>query len=121
MTSSLTEFCIKCGSILPLPLSIDNNNEIECRLCKNRIDVKHFDGITSKTRIVFNSRDLMKKTIANNANKDNHIEGPLVERKCRKCGHDRQTFATLQTRSADEGQTVFYTCVKCGAQENENS
>ena len=36
-----------------------------------------------------------------------------VERKCPKCGNDEMTYTTQQTRSADEGQTVFYTCPKC--------
>lgn len=40
--------------------------------------------------------------------------GPIVERKCIKCGNDTMSYATLQLRSADEGQTVFYTCLKCG-------
>ena len=123
MSDSMTtfnEFCCVCGSILPLPLSIDVSTEIKCRLCEQTIDVNQFDGISSTTRIVFNSKSLIQKS----NNKNNTIpesEGPVVERKCAKCGHERQTFATLQTRSADEGQTVFYTCLKCGAQENENS
>lgn len=40
-------------------------------------------------------------------------EGPIVERRCPKCGNDTMSYATLQLRSADEGQTVFYTCTKC--------
>lgn len=48
-------------------------------------------------------------------------EGPIVERKCGKCGNDKMSYATLQLRSADEGQTVFYTCTKCGNKETENS
>jgi len=37
----------------------------------------------------------------------------LVEETCPKCGHGEATFQTMQTRSADEGQTVFYICAKC--------
>lgn len=40
-------------------------------------------------------------------------EGPIVERVCPKCGNDKMSYATLQLRSADEGQTVFYTCTNC--------
>lgn len=40
-------------------------------------------------------------------------DGPLVERVCPKCGNDKMSYATLQLRSADEGQTVFYTCTQC--------
>lgn len=40
-------------------------------------------------------------------------EGPVVERRCPKCGNEKMSYATLQLRSADEGQTVFYTCTKC--------
>lgn len=40
-------------------------------------------------------------------------EGPIVERLCPKCGNEKMSYATLQLRSADEGQTVFYTCTNC--------
>lgn len=36
-----------------------------------------------------------------------------VERKCEKCGNEEMMYTTQQTRSADEGQTVFFTCPKC--------
>lgn len=47
------------------------------------------------------------------AQDNNDEEGPTVERTCSKCGHDKMSYATLQLRSADEGQTVFFTCIKC--------
>lgn len=49
------------------------------------------------------------------------IEGPAIERKCPKCGNNKMSYATLQLRSADEGQTVFYTCTQCSFKETENS
>ena len=36
-----------------------------------------------------------------------------VEHKCANCGNEEMTYTTQQTRSVDEGQTVFYTCPKC--------
>lgn len=32
---------------------------------------------------------------------------------CDKCGNEEMYFWTLQLRSADEGSTVYYECVKC--------
>lgn len=76
--------------------------------------------------INFNSRDVYEKNKVDrkkgrkNKN-DDEEEGPVVERKCPKCGNERMSYATLQLRSADEGQTIFYTCTKCKHKETENS
>lgn len=45
--------------------------------------------------------------------KDNSVEFALVNEECPKCNNPQMKFYTLQTRSADEGQTVFYECLKC--------
>lgn len=39
---------------------------------------------------------------------------PQIKEDCPKCDNDELTFYTLQLRSVDEGQTVFYECEKCG-------
>jgi len=37
-----------------------------------------------------------------------------VDEACPKCNHPQMEFYTMQLRSADEGQTVFYECHQCG-------
>lgn len=117
------EFCSNCGSVLTFPKLVTYSSELTCNTCSHKISIKQFDGLSSTTRIEFNSKELAKKEYqkSKNANNKEQAIGPVVDRKCWKCGHDKMSYATLQTRSADEGQTVFYTCVKCGGQDNENS
>ena len=44
-----------------------------------------------------------------------------IKEACPKCGHPELEYYTMQLRSADEGQTVFYNCVKCGHTFNTNT
>lgn len=44
-----------------------------------------------------------------------------VDQPCPKCDHPEMEFYTMQLRSADEGQTVFYECPKCGHKYNQNT
>lgn len=81
-----------------------------------------FDNITVKYTIHFNSADSVSENGSqSNQNTEEDYDGPVVERKCPKCGNHKMSYATLQLRSADEGQTVFYTCTKCKYKESENS
>lgn len=39
--------------------------------------------------------------------------GVQISETCPQCKNDKMSFHTAQLRSADEGQTIFYTCLKC--------
>lgn len=55
--------------------------------------------------------DIFQKTITSKGTASN--EGAKIKERCPKCGNHEMTFHTMQLRSADEGQTVFYSCPKC--------
>ncbi|XP_061704930.1 DNA-directed RNA polymerase I subunit RPA12 [Cydia pomonella] len=112
---STTGFCARCGSILPL---LQEFGSVKCYACKSVYGAENFNNIKFKYTIHFNTVSVLPNE--NFLNMDNP-EGPVVERKCPKCGNDRMSYATLQLRSADEGQTVFYTCTSCKYKETENS
>jgi DNA-directed RNA polymerase I subunit RPA12 len=44
-----------------------------------------------------------------------------VEQECPACGHGILEFYTMQMRSVDEGQTVFYECLECGHRFSQNN
>uniref|UniRef100_W8CDU1 DNA-directed RNA polymerase subunit n=1 Tax=Ceratitis capitata TaxID=7213 RepID=W8CDU1_CERCA len=111
-------FCPVCGSILP-PLNTVGN--VVCYNCKKEFHPEVFGAQDVDYTIHFNSYDPERVFGKNKSNSDDEAEGPVVERKCSKCGHMQMSYATLQLRSADEGQTVFFTCLKCKFKESENS
>ncbi|CAO3626655.1 unnamed protein product [Mucor hiemalis] len=45
----------------------------------------------------------------------------IIKEKCPNCGHHEMEYHTMQLRSADEGQTVFYNCKKCGYKYSVNN
>ncbi|XP_014275304.1 DNA-directed RNA polymerase I subunit RPA12 [Halyomorpha halys] len=107
-------FCPDCGSILPL---LEESGTVKCYTCKRECSAEVFKNLESYYVIPFNSYDKQSKKIMQVVNE----EGPTVERKCPRCNNDKMSYATLQLRSADEGQTVFYTCTNCKFKETENS
>ena len=118
------EFCPDCGTVLDMSRIMNLSHGIECEACEKQMDLRRFVGIVSTSRIVFNSREEAKKAADALKNKDKKKDAPdecVVDKECPFCGHGKLTYATLQTRSADEGQTVFYTCLKCGGKHTENS
>lgn len=110
------DFCPRCGTVLPLP---DNSSHlVKCKLCAFTIDVNDFDGKKTVSQVEFNRPETL---IAGHEEAESSLSGPTIDRKCMKCGHEKMVYTTRQTRSADEGQTVFFTCPECRFQEIEYS
>lgn len=70
-------------------------------------------------KLVYRTEKIYERRLAET--KEGDVENPIVEKICEKCGHDKMSYACRQTRSADEGQTVFYTCLNCKYSIVENA
>ncbi|XP_067001544.2 DNA-directed RNA polymerase I subunit RPA12 [Anabrus simplex] len=115
-------FCPDCGSILP---ELRTDGGVTCFTCKRKHGPEVFGEMVTRYVINFNSHTNNPQIKSSNwkhkSIKEEEPEGPLVERKCPQCNNDVMSYSTLQLRSADEGQTIFYTCTKCKFKETENS
>ncbi|XP_048204182.1 DNA-directed RNA polymerase I subunit RPA12 [Perognathus longimembris pacificus] len=109
------DFCPDCGSILPLPGAQD---AVICTRCGFSVNVRDFEGKVVKTSVVFHN---LGSVVPMSMEEGPESQGPIVDRRCPQCGHEGMAYHTRQMRSADEGQTVFYTCTKCKFQEKEDS
>nr|SVE94030.1 EOG090X0LKA [Scapholeberis mucronata] len=110
-------FCPQCGAILP---TLGNKGGLACQVCRHEVDIEIMEELEVKYVVEFNSRSeyIEEQQLKSAQSKS---DGPIVERRCPKCGNDTMSYASLQLRSADEGQTIFYTCTKCQFKETENS
>uniref|UniRef100_A0A914PP10 DNA-directed RNA polymerase subunit n=1 Tax=Panagrolaimus davidi TaxID=227884 RepID=A0A914PP10_9BILA len=109
------DFCTLCGRILPLPSYAPC--KITCEGCGNQWTVKE-----KKAEVVYIREKIYDNHMDSNDLAEDGEEGAAtVDHVCSKCEHTRATYSTMQTRSADEGQTVFYKCLRCGRKDIEYS
>jgi DNA-directed RNA polymerase subunit M/transcription elongation factor TFIIS len=62
-----------------------------------------------------------KKILDANRFNNNNMEASTTLFTCSKCKSNKCTFYCLQTRSCDEGETIFVTCTNCGKRWKRNS
>ncbi len=92
------EFCPKCGAVL-----IEKRKNYGCARCnystKEKVKLKTSEKVDAKREVPVIKKDT--KTL------------PVVNEKCKKCGHDKAYFWTIQTRAGDEAETKFFKCLNC--------
>ncbi|KAF7816672.1 DNA-directed RNA polymerase I subunit RPA12-like [Senna tora] len=106
-------FCNLCGTMLTVP----SPKYAQCPLCKTKKNIKDICGKEISYTI---SAEDIRRELGIVIMEEQKVQLSKVNKKCEKCGHDEATFYTRQMRSADEGQTTFYTCTRCSHQFQEN-
>ncbi|KAE9397837.1 hypothetical protein BT96DRAFT_966112 [Gymnopus androsaceus JB14] len=107
-------FCPTCGTLLDLPK--DSEPNVVCEQCGHEEPATSYENIRITTRShpdAFPSALRQKRKTQTKTHSDSDTWGDLVSEKCPKCGHLEAYSKAIQTRSADEGSTVFYRCASC--------
>lgn len=110
-------FCSICGTLLDPPCAEDC---VQCPACSATLPATAFENNPVTTvSSAFPNMPQKPITISN----DHLLDGATIAEKCGNslCDATELVFHTAQLRGADEGQTVFYTCVKCGYKSRMNS
>mmetsp|Transcript_4010 Transcript_4010/g.7110 ORF Transcript_4010/g.7110 Transcript_4010/m.7110 type:complete len:121 (-) Transcript_4010:875-1237(-) len=108
-------FCPSCRSTL----KVDRSGDVLCNVCPYQSNLDSLHNMM-ETSIVTYSADrptpLWAKTDKEQQLLKQSSSAPqraTIEEPCIKCGHPQVGYYTVQLRSVDEGQTVFYECPNC--------
>jgi DNA-directed RNA polymerase I subunit RPA12 len=124
-TASMTSinsllFCTTCGNLLTPTL---HNKIVPCEICgQQNQDTSAKTVVTTSKPSAFPStlRTKLRSDVQEVSTEDMQTDA-AVNVTCEKCGCEEVRFYTQQTRGADEGSTVVYTCPKCGFRWNTNN
>ena len=115
-------FCIDCGDLLDF--EIINNNSVKCQKCGGETELDNIKNHYIETNDKYESSKIWMNKLKNKEDKlreEQKNERTIIDEKCPKCGNGQMYYYSMQTRSADEGSTIFYECVKCHYKFNQNN
>mmetsp|Transcript_3444 Transcript_3444/g.4581 ORF Transcript_3444/g.4581 Transcript_3444/m.4581 type:complete len:118 (+) Transcript_3444:153-506(+) len=105
-------FCPSCHSTL----AVDASGAIRCSVCSYTSNLSSFESLPTSTTV---STDTPIPLWAKSDEEQQALRASkeptraTVEEPCVRCGAPEVGFYTVQMRSVDEGQTVFYECPEC--------
>ena len=105
-------FCPNCRSTL----KVDSTGAIECDVCSYQSNLSEMAQLPSITTYsMARPAPIWAKSDAEQAalRQSNDPVRATIEEPCVRCGAKEVGYYTVQLRSVDEGQTVFYECPEC--------
>jgi len=111
-------FCPICQNLMGLP---DSDLIMNCSGCKfeTKFDAGAGSSVVSwSKKYTHVTQQLMQELELHGTQKSKRA---TVKEICPKCNHPELSFYTMQMRSVDEGQTVFYECPKCSHTYSTNT
>ena len=103
-------FCTDCGSLMDEPQFVGAN--VDCRLCGKTVGAAVFEDLVLHSASA--ERVVEPDAVEGAGRQQRQQTRAVIKEACPKCKHPELQYYTMQLRSADEGQTVFYECAKCG-------
>lgn len=108
-------FCSVCGELFTF--RIIKAGCVLCSKCGAATPMEYIENHFVETNVNYHYYEEILERIKHNEAILNEGESkdkrPIIEETCPKCGYSKMYYTTMQTRSADEGTTVFYECIKC--------
>lgn len=113
-------FCTDCGNLLQE--STGNVDAVlVCEVCGARNRDTSSTVIVSESKpSAFPSTLRAKRSAVQTLTAEDKQTEALTQHTCAQCGRKEMYYTALQLRSADEGSTIFYSCV-CGYREVINN
>lgn len=102
-------FCPNCKSLM-----FPKAGEMVCRKCGTRVAGTKQEAEAGKTRALNDEKERLV------VDKNAPEILPKTRTMCPKCGFNEAYWMMQQTRGADEPETRFYICVRCGHRWREN-
>ncbi|XP_006473683.2 uncharacterized protein LOC102611182 isoform X1 [Citrus sinensis] len=104
-------FCKFCGTMLRM-----ESNHVVCSSCKFKKNVQ--DVADREISYAVTAEEIKRELGISLFEQPQGDKGETqlskVKRACEKCQNPEMYYSTRQTRSADEGQTTYYICPRCG-------
>jgi DNA-directed RNA polymerase I subunit RPA12 len=105
-------FCPGCHATL----RVDSSGLIQCDVCSYKSNLSEMDELPTTTTYsaprpepIWAKSDEEQQALK----RSKEPVRATIEEPCIKCAHPEVGYYTVQLRSVDEGQTVFYECPNC--------